>query len=740
MLRIKYKIFVILLIFVLSNVYSEEGRDAISPYLKHILNIRKHSGSGILTKSSRYDSDMIDVFIRTDMPQELYLHNLNVSSVSGNIATAKIPLSKITEIANLPYVKSVNAAAMCRPLLDVSVTDIGADKLHAGYSGTAYTGKGVIVGVVDYGIDWSHQDFISGDTSRILFIWDQTDDSGPPPADENFNYGTEYKNSIINDALRNRSITVGGRDYSGHGTHVAGIAAGNGRASGNSMDDSVYVGVAPDAGLVVVKLADNGIVPQTQICDAVSYVFDKADKLGLPAVVNISFGTQRGPHNGTSDYEMYIDQAVSEKSGRAVVVAAGNDGNKPIHFKGNLSATLNDSAVFDINVVCVNENQEDNVSFDIWYKDYTDLEIKVVSPKGDVIGPKKAFGDYAFDTASGTVYLTIAKQTGSTGDVEMLLTISDTRVNGQLVDTLASGTWKLIFYGKAGQFHGWLYDTSVSAQISSNASNDYLIAEPGNSMFTVTVGSYVSRTEWPSLFVDPWGPGGITQGEISSFSSPGPTRSEAQKPTIAAPGEYIVSSLSSFIQYSPDIHFIANDSVHTAMKGTSMAAPHVTGAIALFFQKNPNLSVSQIKSAVIYGAQNDVLQGEYWDDLWGFGKFDAFASMQKIETQVVKDRGSTIPEDFEVSNPFPNPFNSTTNIIVKIPGEGIKFPTDIVFSVYSITGEKVFSRSEEISTSGETRIVWDTSKSYGIMLSSGIYIYKVSVQNRIATGKVLLLK
>jgi len=717
------------------NLYPQKKHDILSPYLKHVVSVSENN-SGILKKN---DKIFINVFINTQSPEELRKNGINVRSVCGKIATAQIEISELELLSTIPGVISVDAASMCTPSLDVSVKDIGADKIHNGTNTKSFTGKNVIIGIADYGIDWTHEDFISKDgKSRILFIWDQTDDSGPSPS---AGYGTEYTNAQINLALLSENFDIGGKDYSGHGTHVAGIAAGNGRAAGNSKDDSVYVGVAPEADLIIVKLADNGIVPSTRICDAASYIFEKAKELGKPAVVNISFGTQRGPHDGSSNYEKFMDNLVSQDSGRAIVVAAGNDGQRPIHFTAQLSTgenspTLDDSAVYEFSVDCISENVEDYVSFDIWSIDYTALQIKVTTPKGEVVGPVKDQGDYKFETGSGTVYLTIGKPSETSSDVEILLTISDSRTQNGFVDDLYPGKWKLTFYGNAGRFHGWLYETSALALLTQGAVYNTLVTEPGNSMFTITAASYVSRTEWPSLFADPWGPGGIAAGEISESSSPGPTRSGGQKPTITGPGEYIVSSLSSFITYNPSDHFIASDSVHVAMKGTSMAAPHVTGVIALFLQKNPGLYITDIKSALIYGARTDVLNGEFWNNKWGFGMLDAYESIQNIESSVKHNKH--IPEKFEISEPYPNPFNSTVCFNVRLPVNNRN--NFVLLNIYSITGRLVYSKEYGGLSGGLIRLEWKGIDSFGNNMPSGIYIYNISVNKKIKTGKAVMIK
>ncbi|MCJ7812328.1 S8 family serine peptidase, partial [bacterium] len=216
----------------------------IDPALREILLFSEtESGASYSSIYNKSDHDLsVVVFIRTTDPEILKENGVCVHSVIGDIVTAVLPLSMVRSVAELIEVSYIEASSVCKLMLDKSIPEINVDQIWNCDLGSPYKGEGVIIGIYDSGIDWSHQDFIDANgESRILYLWDQTTSSSDPP--DGFNYGTEYAQSEINNEIDGTPAgVVQGRDSTGHGTHVAGIAAGNGRAG---SEQPTYIGVAP---------------------------------------------------------------------------------------------------------------------------------------------------------------------------------------------------------------------------------------------------------------------------------------------------------------------------------------------------------------------------------------------------------------------------------------------------------------------------------------------------------------
>ncbi|MFI5221541.1 MAG: S8 family serine peptidase, partial [Bacteroidia bacterium] len=257
-------------------------------------------------------------------------HRGQIHSVIGKIYTAVIPLSEILSFASENEIVKVESSQRMKVCNDKGRKLIGADRVNAGDlpGGIPYTGKGVIVGVYDFGFDFIHPDFRKKNDStqtRFLSIWDQTSSSGTSPL--NFNYGSEWNQSQINAALTNPGI-VSEADNDGHGTHVTGTAAG-------------LRGIAYDADIIAVKASASLTSDSTYyqdskaLLDGINYIYQKATTLGKPCVVNISVGYNIGtPHDGSGLIEQGLDYLVNSRKGFMICVAAGNENYNSLHFGG----------------------------------------------------------------------------------------------------------------------------------------------------------------------------------------------------------------------------------------------------------------------------------------------------------------------------------------------------------------------------------------------------------------------
>jgi hypothetical protein len=284
---------------------------------------------------------LYDAIIYTEDPSAVRALGIGVNSEYSGFVTARLRAAEIIALSGLEGVRGIEPGVMLSPTLDVSVPETGASLLQSGFlNSTPHGGKGAIVLVFDTGIDWKHLDFRDpSDTtkSRILSIWDQTltkTGSEAPPT--GFTYGVEYTQAQIQNELDGSPAGfVREADINGHGTHVMSTAAGN----GGSLSNRKYVGMAPEADLIVVKGGDNGF-SETNIVDALTYAKNTATASGKPIVVNMSLGSQGGAHDGTRPYEVAVDTFVTV-AGRVACISAGNDGASAIHIGGTLA--LSDS-------------------------------------------------------------------------------------------------------------------------------------------------------------------------------------------------------------------------------------------------------------------------------------------------------------------------------------------------------------------------------------------------------------
>ncbi|MBI3607094.1 MAG: S8 family serine peptidase [Nitrospirae bacterium] len=574
-------------------------------------------------------------------PPDLQALGVTMGAVLGDVLTADVPLSKLSALAAHPAVLSIEVSRPLIPSLDFSVPISRASEVWTrvppdGWSG--HTGRGVLIGIIDTGLDLTHRDFRHPDgTTRVLAVWDQSSASGRPPF--GFSFGAE----CLPDQIDARDCPE--VDRVGHGTHVAGIAAGNGSATGRDQLAYRYIGMAPEADLLVVKL---GAQTSNRVIEALAYLKNKSTALGRPLVVNLSLGTLRGAHDGTSDFERAIDaftgpdgQPGEAVPARVVVVAGGNNGNDLTHASGSVGATL------PLAIGFVVPPGAKRIDLDLWYPGNYLLGMSITTPSCGSIGPASPPSLVSETpvvtqpTSCGDVTITAGVDVnGANGDRETVAVLSS-------ASELAAGTWYLTLGqelppGSPAAFDIWSVteDSPQPAAFTSAVDPSKTLAVPATATEAIAVVPFVTKTQWLSLL-------GVREyrgevgGALVTTASRGPRRTcsfstacpATQKPDLAAPGLGVTSSLSSrtdaglYETSSNTIDAMTDpDRVHFILQGASMAAPHVAGAAALLLQINPTLTARDVKARLTATAQPQVGSA----DLWGAGKLDAKAAADAV--------------------------------------------------------------------------------------------------------------
>jgi len=598
-----------------------------------VLQRQAREGDNVLSNPA-----FLSVFLEgTPDPGALRSLGVRVGAVVGSLRSVRVPPDALGALATLPGVERLTLAHGMKRQLEVSVGAVDADTLRTriGDEWTGWTGAGVLIGIVDSGLDLTHEDFRHpGGGTRVRFYWDQTDTLGPPPLSAVGDplYGTEWTASQIDQGVSRAG------DREGHGTAVAGAAAGDGSASNIPDRKYTYTGMAPNADLVVVDLDP---FLETGVLDAVQYVFTRAEDLGMPAVVNLSLGTQFGPHDGTTPLERGIDALVGP--GRLVVTSAGNEGNDAMHAELHVPAGASDTAVV---VVPSYSSTLDYESFfvDAWYRTPDSLAVTVVTPKGKSFGPV-VMGEILDNvlTGEGTLFLGQGTPDPATGNVEVGMDVSNFDPDpgpGPTPPSPAEGEWHIICTnlssGGTGEVDLWiplwyLPVNGLGPHWTTGLDPTEEVSSPGTASGVLTVGSFNSKGHWltPSDTLRTTTQDS-TYGAPSYFTSRGPTRDDRPKPEVIAPGFVITTSLSDEIdagnigQYALSI--TGNpDGQHFTLVGTSLSAPHLSGALALWMERDPGLTPETARIALEASSVADAATGPVWNPAAGFGRLDVAA-------------------------------------------------------------------------------------------------------------------
>lgn len=583
--------------------------------------------NGYYEKTGNYQKGYVLV-VYTNKPEIVNTNGIVVQSVLPKFVTAWFPsLALAQELSKNKEIQYIDAPKIVMPNNDISVATSGAALLHSGnLNNTAYKGDNVLVGVFDTGIDWDHPDFRNPSNqaiSRIISIWDQTitpifGETSP----SGFNYGVEYTQTQINNELDGTPAGhVRENDINGHGTHVAGTAAGNGAA----LASGKYKGVAPNADIVIVK-GGNGSFSSTDEINGLTYFKNVATALGKPIVVNMSIGGQFGAHDGTNEDEVAVDNFCTSAAGRAVVIAAGNSNGSLIHHQ--LALAANGSGTITLNVPATSTRRSLGVfQFTMYVNDTNNVNAIITVPGGGTVVANAGTSNTANVLSNtATVY--------SDNVVDALS--GDRYINVYVVRSSAtanpSGTWSITLNNTTASaliIDSWLNykGSDFSATTVTSGDNNYLVGSPGSATNAITVGSYTGKLEWYS--VSSTAPGGYanssaTQDNISTFSSRGPRRDNMQKPDITANGERVGSCLSSDASVASSSVNLLVSGLYQAIQGTSMATPEVTGCVALLLQAKSNATYTELKNAIANTASQDVFTGASSNNTWGSGKIDVY--------------------------------------------------------------------------------------------------------------------
>ena len=558
------------------------------------------------------------------------------------------------------------SAANAQQWLDKAVPDGKVDNVWKGTDlPQGFTGKGVIIGVTDWGFDYTHPVFY--DTSmtryRVLGAWDQFRTAGPAP--EGFSYGTEIMGKDA--LLKAQCDTFSIYQYGYHGTHVSSIAGGAGAGT-------KYKGIANDAEFLFVSIQ----LDEQAVMDAFQWLYNMAKKEQKRLVINMSWGVYYMENNdGTGRIANCIRNLTD--SGVVFVTSAGNNGDCNFHLFRDFSTnsdTLKSQFLFD------NLNQPNT---------YGQAISMLTTPGCDF-----QFGITAMDKEYKTrCFSGFFSTLNDAGFIDTFMVYSDSlhqdtlRFNAKIehsnpynqrpqvllkVKTPPSGYQMGLFViADSGQFHAWNvveittgignWGDDFKAPMTgwSAGDNGYGLGTPAATPCLISVASHLAKYKM----------GAATRGgEISSFSSAGPNVDGSVKPEISAPGSNVVSAISSFTtryngSYTQTITFNERSYGFAALNGTSMASPFVSGVVALMLQANPYLTPAEVKGIITSTATQDYDTRHDGPERFGYGKINALDAVKKA----LEMNGT---QDFRTDHAgyavFPNP--SSGQFYVTFQGDG----------------------------------------------------------------------
>lgn len=567
----------------------------LSPELQIVLTYSNRINQEVLTQlTASSDPDVWELLIEhrgdfLDLPEELRgeLVILNANYLTGYVHRRYI--DALSEISTISYIDLSSSMQYIISAILNSICALNVSTIEGAYN---VTGEGTLLAVIDSGIDYMHADFRNADnTSRILYLWDQTLTGAPP---EGFNKGVEFTKNQIDEALkmptREESLQiVPSIDATGHGTAMAGIAAGNGRASGGQNR-----GLATNAELIIVKAGSSNpslTTPRnTDIMQGINYALIKAQELKRPVSILLGTGTNKGAHNGKSSIEQYIDQ-MSLVWKNNIIVGTGNQANKDSHIQG----TLTEGQEQQIQLI-VAPNQL-YYTCSIWKSFLDDIELIIQSPRGEstqVLSIRVPNRVFVFGETQ--VFVSFSEPTIDEYNQKIFLLFEGPPGIG-----IEQGLWTLILRGAnivEGNYYIWgdIVDNTQTNTRFLTSSLSTTLTIPSTASNITSVAGFNPNTS-----------------QIAAFSGRGFTKDGRVKPDISAPAVGIVTTSNN-----PDLFY-------ETVTGTSAAAACVAGAYLLCMEYAKRLTGDWtlygglLKVYMLRTARRPQLNEPYPNPQWGYG-------------------------------------------------------------------------------------------------------------------------
>jgi subtilisin family serine protease len=548
----------------------------------------------------------------------------------GAISTGTIPLNRLRQLGEHPDVIAVEGSSSFKDETGDNLSAINLLPSAAEGRVIPGLGRGTLIGFIDSGFDLTHSCFCDpAGRTRIIAAWDQVNlgrTLGSPPG--GFDYGVEYRRETIDRYLSERqTLVVKNHPEAGkHGTQVAGVAAGGITA------DARFQGVAPEAELVFVTYRNSTPIGTSAfVIDAIGYIVRQGRVLRKPVVLNLSQGDNLGAHDGSSLLEKAIDFYV-EHEGLVVVNSAGNERGGRRHACGRVAEGADFHLPFELREETGRVVDGDII--DLWYYPEDRFAVALRAPNGfqsEFIPPDAE----KFVSFGGGAVAYLSSETGNPGNGHNRINVIFEKGSGW-----AQGSWELILRGvelRRGDFDAWADRPNAVTLISFESHTDACtVTIPGTARNIITTSGFMMTTEC-----------GLVAGDLAPLTSFGPTRDGRLKPDLAAPGFSVMAPTTRGAQGR-------GVGTYAGASGTSVAAPHVTGVIALLLAQDAGLDGGQVRRALLSAVRADSFTGVVPNQSWGCGKLDAGATYEAL-SKMNSGGGMTMSEE----NIYEIPLNLT---------------------------------------------------------------------------------